>query len=449
MDFEKQLEYAAEFIREHDGLTMICHADADGICASAILHQVLKSLDKEFQALFVSQISSPAIRSFARKTEGPVIFVDTGSSHLDQIENAFKERPVLVLDHHQAESEPENIILANPFLCGLDGTRDICTSGMAFKIAEQTMETFEPLLPIALIGIQGDNQETAGYQGYNDEIYQAALETKLVQSEQGPRIFGKNTRKVIKLLQKSYDLKVPEIKSRYDAKVFLENIGIPPFADGKERWYSSLSLKEKLILSEELITRSNHPEPVIQHHTLPTMPKGPLQDTREAATVLNACGRLGKPGLGVKMLLGDVASAKLAIEIQHEYGQTIHKAHEWYRQADEDSVMDCGELLILKAGTEVPADLAGTICSVITRGREVGKEKIVVCLAQNKDGTMTTKVSSRALESPRDLAKMMKIVAEKVDGEGGGHAVAAGAVIPTDSEEAFLKELINFTKENK
>jgi RecJ-like exonuclease len=78
------------------------------------------------------------------------------------------------------------------------------------------------------------------------------------------------------------------------------------------------------------------------------------------------------------------------------------------------------------------------MCSVLTKGEEVPQWTVVVCLARNTDGTATTKASARAVQPPVDLADLMRAAAEPIGGEGGGHAVAAGAIIPTETEEAFL-----------
>ena len=56
-----------------------------------------------------------------------------------------------------------------------------------------------------------------------------------------------------------------------------------------------------------------------------------------------------------------------------------------------------------------------------------------------------TKVSLRVSDRKADvdLFKIISNIAEKVDGEAGGHLRAAGAVIPTDMENKFIEEAEN------
>ena len=68
--------------------------------------------------------------------------------------------------------------------------------------------------------------------------------------------------------------------------------------------------------------------------------------------------------------------------------------------------------------------------------------KPIIALAKNEDGI---KVSARATQRLVDrgvhLAKAIKEVAEKIGGKGGGHSIAAGALIPESEVESFLREL--------
>nr|MDO8045052.1 DHH family phosphoesterase [Candidatus Baldrarchaeota archaeon] len=61
------------------------------------------------------------------------------------------------------------------------------------------------------------------------------------------------------------------------------------------------------------------------------------------------------------------------------------------------------------------------------------------------------KVSARALdpliEKGLDLGEIMRIAAEKCSGRGGGHNIAAGAQIPIEQVETFIKLVDVMVKE--
>jgi RecJ-like exonuclease len=61
------------------------------------------------------------------------------------------------------------------------------------------------------------------------------------------------------------------------------------------------------------------------------------------------------------------------------------------------------------------------------------------------------KISARAsnslLEKGLNLGAIMQKAAEKVEGRGGGHDVAAGALLPKGSEDLFLNETIKLLEE--
>ena len=73
----------------------------------------------------------------------------------------------------------------------------------------------------------------------------------------------------------------------------------------------------------------------------------------------------------------------------------------------------------------------------------IDESKPVFAFADTEEGEV--KVSARAsknlVESGINLKEIVKKAAEKVGGEGGGHAAAAGAIIPKGSVEAFIKNV--------
>lgn len=443
MSFDEVLGSAAEFLTAHDSFLLVAHADADGICATAIIEEVFSERNVPFQSIFLAQVSALALRKIAKESFGPVVFLDMGSSHLSIISEAFANRPVLILDHHRCEGGVENIFFANPFLANLDGTRDISASGIAVEVACRMDNSFSRLIPLALIGAQADNQEP--FEGHNNLLLARAVTEGLVRVRKGARLYGVERRPLVKLVANSHDLKIPGVTgSLSGARSFLSRLNIPLFVGGEETFFRDLSVEERQRMEEALISASPNPTASVLHYALISMPKGPLRDTREAATVMNACGRLGMPERGVAMLRGEASAVGEIEDILGQYGSLVHDAHRWVSDAirrRDPTVVFHDRLLIIDAGNRFPAEIAGTLCSVLVRGGEVADDMVVVCLAGA--GVDTVKVSSRTRRFGIDLAVWLRKIAEDVGGEGGGHAVAAGAVIPLGSERVFVERMIH------
>ncbi|MDD9953590.1 MAG: DHH family phosphoesterase [Candidatus Woesearchaeota archaeon] len=422
---DELFQQAADTIQAANEITIISHADADGICATALLEEHLDQLHKQFSTIFLQQVSTVGLAHLARKTSGLVLFVDMGSSHLEAITRHFPD--AVIVDHHKPEGSTKQL-LVNPWTAALDGTKDACAASLAWKIAAVHGK---PAATTALIGAQADNQEP--FRTYNKEVLDAAVKKGNVTPREGARLYGISTKPLVPLLAFSYDLAIEGVtKNTAGAKKFLQELGI-----STEGSFSDLTEEEQQQLEAALIEKSTHPEPKITHYHMPHG-EGPLKDTREAATLLNACGRMGQPELAVQLLRG-FATIEQCQKVQRQYKTAVKEAHQTYKEMD---LTEGKDLLIINAKEFLLPSIAGTLCSVLTRGREVPSDTVVVCLARNQDGTNTTKVSSRTLSTRKDLASWLRKAAASVGGEGGGHSMAAGAVIPTEQEEAFVKALL-------
>ncbi len=60
---------------------------------------------------------------------------------------------------------------------------------------------------------------------------------------------------------------------------------------------------------------------------------------------------------------------------------------------------------------------------------------------------MSARAPRHLLRQGLDLAEVLREAAARVEGEGGGHNVAAGATIPPGTEEAFLEIVDRLVRE--
>ena len=167
-----------------------------------------------------------------------------------------------------------------------------------------------------------------------------------------------------------------------------------------------------------------------------------MRDAKEFSTLLNACGRMGKASLGIGSCLGDKNIKQRAMQNLLAYKKEIINALEWYNSNKESAHVIKGEgYIIINAKDIIMASIIGTLASIISKSNGLEDGTFIMSMAQMNDGY--TKVSLRIAGSKSkdiDLMLIVKEISEKIKaGEAGGHMHAAGALIPTDKEEEFIK----------
>jgi len=439
-DFDGRIRDAASFISSlssSDPVRIIAHLDADGICAAAIMIKALSRAGIESDASIMEQISHDALRALP---DEPTIFVDAGASHLDTIADIFSSN-VLIVDHHRpVDIElPDNIMMLNPLLFGIDGGREACSASVAYALALAMDAKNKELSALAVVGIIADSQEKGGIVGFNNRALDDSKDTGLVRVERGLRLYGAETRSVAKLLAQSYDLKVPGITGDLrGAKELLRSLDIIERDDGNWRKWADLDDVERKKIVDAIVdlAEGDKEKLFVDHYALVREPHGPTRDARQFATLLNACGRLELGMLGLDIALGDEEALKRADSVLFDYKRTLNDAMRWYEDARSSEYVEEGQgFVLINAQDNILPAIAGTLCSMIVRGSMVPRGTTVVALARYENGT--TKISMRCVGGP-DMDALLADLVAIVGGESGGHDSAAGGVIPTDSEEDFL-----------
>ena len=108
-----------QFLRELDPirpLQVLCHVDADGLAAGAILQETLHRLGFVLNPILLpakgENAFSPGTRAELRgKDLGALLVLDLGCSDQTIVEGI----PTLFLDHHQPFRVPEGAVLINSF----------------------------------------------------------------------------------------------------------------------------------------------------------------------------------------------------------------------------------------------------------------------------------------------------------------------------------------------
>ncbi|HNS26078.1 MAG TPA: DHHA1 domain-containing protein, partial [Methanobacteriaceae archaeon] len=176
----------------------------------------------------------------------------------------------------------------------------------------------------------------------------------------------------------------------------------------------------------------------------------PLRDASEFSTAVNACSRHDQPEIALKVLKGN-----RGIALQDM--QSLTKKHRRYLAQKMEWIENEGQIKSLEniryfEGNEIKSNVIGTIAGMLlTYGDDQEKmegekkqwQKPMMAFTEmgdEKDGLKVSLRCSRLLAYDGiHFGNLIKKVADKVGGTGGGHSVACGAYIPTEKKEDFLK----------
>lgn len=447
-DVLEAAEPAAQKLQEFDGkVRLVGQFDADGISATAVAHELLSRLDVDFEYEILEQLYEEDVERLAQEDEQLLFFVDIGSGQSRAIQQHIVEeagKQVVVSDHHTPEVEGDspgvsNFLHLNPHFLGIDGGEAISAAGTTYLLAESIDEGNKDLLPYALIGATGDVQKQDGeFLGLNRQLAEKAVENGLVEKRQGLDLYGRTTKPLHKSLMYTTDPELPGItNSESGAIQFLKSAGIDLRANGGFRTLSDLTEQEEKKLIHEMIKQGYPVEELIQ--PVYTLQNG--YEIDEFSTVINACGRLGSPRKGVRILLED--DMELAEKISGKYSRRISDALSYVEEnRDNDNVVYESGIGVIDAGSGIDENFIGTVATIVM-GNGLFSSPVVAGMAEADESKVkvSTRATKDAVENGLNLGDVVSDICEEVDGEGGGHNIAAGAKIPESEKQRFVESL--------
>ncbi len=455
-DFKNSFKHAVDEVRKLDldkPFKIIGNYDSDGLSAASILVKALKREKIKFSLSIIRQLNKDIINELSKENYPYYIFSDLGSSSIQALEEALYDRFVLILDHHKPEKNETKFIQVNPHIYGVDGSKDISASGVAYLFAKNLNVANIDLAYIALIGAIGDVQENRGFNELNHEILEDAIESGKIEVKQGLRFFGMQTKPLHKVLEYSTDPYIPGVTgNEQGAFQFLNELDIEPKTGNK--WKKLIHLEHddlKKLVTGIVLRRiggfEKNPGDVLGPIYLlkDEDDESPTRDAKEFSTLLNACGRLNKPSLGIGACLGNKNVREKAIELLGQYRRQIIDSLNWLYKNREKCCIEKEGFVIINAGENINDALIGTISSILSRSNLYKEGTVIIGMARTIDDRTKVSIRRTGLRNNEDinLLEIIKAAAGKVGGEFGGHAYsAAGAIINIDREEEFIKEAI-------
>ncbi|MBI2105455.1 DHH family phosphoesterase [Candidatus Woesearchaeota archaeon] len=438
--FLQRVKLEAENFKKSDSpVRIISHLDADGLSSAAIITKALKRLNRKFSLTIVKQLSQSTLKQFKSESYETFLFVDLGSGNIQDIKEAINSKSIIILDHHQPQEIENAFIHLNPILFGLDGNKDVSGAGLAYLFAKSISEENNDLSTIALIGAIGDNQEKKGFSSINSLILDDAK--PFLEIITGLRMFGTQTKPLYKILQYSTDPYIPGITGDEQAAIkFLQELKLDP---GKKLIHLDKEEMKTLVTSiilQRLGSEENPDDVLGPIYLLKSEPEeSPMRDLREFATLLNSCGRLNKPSLGIAACLQDERLKPAAINVLNDYKKEIIFSLNWFYN-NKDKVIELENLVIINAEDNIKDNLIGTLSSMIAKSNLYPENTIIISLAHSLEDK--TKISIRCSgyrNNDINLKEMLDSITSKIGCQAGGHKNAAGSLIPQDKEQEFIE----------
>jgi len=449
--FEKLADVASKVEAAGGRALVVSHYDADGLAAASILARVLIKLGFALHVVILEQLTPAGLARLEKLAPSyPLaLLADMGSGALPQLSRLGAEA-VVVLDHHLPGERAEGVEELNPHRFGIDGSREVSSSGLAYLLAKELGgEGAVELAPLAVVGALGDRQDVGkGFRlvGLNRRIVEAGVEAGLLEERVDVRVFGGGSRPLVKALAHTTDPFLPGITGdEGGALAFLKSVGIEPAIEGRLRTLNELGREEKrrlasalvkLLLSSGYSVREAERVYGATYIVVREPQDSPLRDAREYAQLLNAVGRMGAFELAIALGLGVRGEVMLkAADVAGQYRSLLAKAFKCVREEDVVKEKRACVVVDFRGRDFLNERMSGALASLLLPYVKGGKALLV--LVDSPEGV---KVSARAREGLRvHVGELMAAAAKRVGGVGGGHESAGGATVPADKVDDFVE----------
>ncbi|RBQ22642.1 hypothetical protein ALNOE001_17030 [Candidatus Methanobinarius endosymbioticus] len=430
-------DMVSKHIKEDHVIRIISHNDADGLSAAGVLANAIKEENGQFHISILPRLKPENVRELAKEEYNLFIFSDMGSACLELI-NRFKA-DVIIADHHQTNDtgSEDHVIHVNPHIFGIDGSKDLSGAGSAYLTIRELGEgenNKKHLAPLALVGAFGDMQCQEGFTGVNELLVKEGEEFGSLEIHEDLKIVSKTQEPLYKSLAYTLNPALPGLTGDLEESMgFLEKMGI--FHGIK---FTDLEDEEKDALKDELIKLN--PDIFGDVYSVPKE-NHLLRDLEEYSYILDSCGKNKKTGLGISITLGERGDAiDAALNLQKKYRDQLTKGMEWIKREGSNQ-MDFIQYIYNE--DKVLKSIMGTISGVGTSSGLLNADKPVLAMARmHNDVKVSGRTTRKLVDKGVDLGKALHDSSLSFGGQGGGHDIAAGAMIPYKEMENFLN-LVN------
>ena len=442
-------------------ISIISHLDADGIASASIISSALARLGAKCAVRTVSDMTLSVIDQMRSENHDFYIITDLGAGMVSEFNQALDNRWTII-DHHQIPEQDmsidDNNQILNAWKYGIDGGKEISAGGMAYMVATTLDRKNKNLSPIAIVSALADRQDQGDKQslfGLNSEIVKTAQSLRLISMDLDLMLTGRETRPIHEALAYTAFPYIEGLTwATESCYTLIKNAGIKMSKNGRWRVLSEISQDEKNIIlnaiAEYVVNFSKNKEVNMidnligyTYTLINEDQQSLLRDAREFSTMLNACGRVRKAGVGIGICMGDRndllnEGEKIVIKYRTTLRNYISSifAEKWRMIDNGKSVFINGEGLLAE-------DMLGAISSLLSGSPTLGGRLVFVRTLTNDGFYKFSARKSLRSTSMSDLGLIMRYCSESVGGSGGGHSLAAGCRIPSTRLEEFLSAVRN------
>jgi len=432
---QEQAKIAAEWIHSYakqKRVRIISHYDADGITAATIMAKAVKRLGYDFQVSLMRNPFTEGLKKVRKEHNDLIIFTDMGSGQLPFIEEM--DSHCIIIDHHQLIKEKtiDTILQLNAYQFDINGNYEASGASLSYVVAFALDEQNRDLAVYAIAGATGDKQYIDGFTGYNKTLIEEAVKQEIVNEKTSVKLNGET---IHQALYYAIDPFYPGLSGRKDQILdFLEKININPKTSAQ-----NISIEEQKRLHSALMVlllkqgcEPNIIDTVIRPRYYADQTWGELE---QFADLLDCCGKGGHRDLGFAVCMGDSKAYEEARSYEKEYKQ---------RLLDELLKLEQNgpkETETIRYFYTEKSSLGGVIGGIAVNYL-FDREKPLFSIVKKPDELHVSCRGNKYLVSNGlDLGAAMERIAKKLGGHGGGHQVAAGATLPQDKEEEFIRLL--------
>jgi len=411
---------------------VISHYDADGITSAGIICNALYRSGYDFHVTLMRNPFTRGLERVKKEENELAIFTDMGSGQIETLEQFKCE--IIIIDHHQylKQETSKNILQINANLCGIDGNYEACGASLSYSVAKALNSKNTDLAPLALAGATGDKQYIGGFRGFNKSILDEALKKGFLRHDTSVKLYGDSLFDALFYSIEPYYTGLSGNKD--EVNKILERLDLD-----KNSSIESLDDKQKKQLNSFLIFKlikngcgKNILDTVIRERYSSDIL---LQcELERYADLLDACGKGGNRDLGLSICLGDKKAFEEALEIEKEYRKKILDE---LLKLENDGVKEKKSFRYFYGND---SSLGGVVGGIATNYILNNEKPLISLVRKDKELHVSCRANQHLVEKGLDLGASMKEVAKQLDGNGGGHKIAAGATIDIKKEEEFLEQ---------
>ena len=428
---------------------VVAHFDADGICSSVMMAQLLRKLGISTALWCVERLAPSNLGIFASSPYDLLAFVDVGSPEFDTIARhcSSRNKRVLVLDHHippkPAKQEVSSkAVHVNPWAFGVDGCREVCASSLVYALTKVVDKEAVALSPLAVVGAVADGQDgRCRLEGFNRDALSDAMDAGLVSVEEDAKLLGRETYTALEVLSRSHPFLPGLTGNREACEKLLTDLGV----SGSTLWkHVSKNMRKRIVEAAQRFVQGEIGVEVAaclwgEVYTLLNESEGYMtRDAKEYGFLLNACGRQGHFELGIEVCRGDRDRAySEAVNVFEDDREILFYGVEKVLE----SIVEERFLRYYTLPSVIPTSMMGAINYMIATSR-LSPDKPLVSFVREAGGLrVSIHCDPQLADRGLDVSKAVQTLVSRFGGTGGSLREYGGALLSGGTKKDVIEVL--------